>query len=74
MSRTTSRRRSAGGVDLRSRAFLALPGANLGDALRDRDLQPGFGPCRVVEVRHRDARQATAYGALDVPQIVLLFR
>ena len=57
------------GLGARSLAVLALLGADLGDALADRDLQRLAGALVVVEVFDADARQAGCDGALDSVQI-----
>jgi len=49
-------------------ALFTLPRPNLRDALRERDLEPGLGLRRVIEVWHHDARQSPAERPLDVPQ------
>src|SRR5687768_3692909 len=70
-----ARRRSAahvsgtsGRVGLRSRPLVALARADLGDALRQRHLEPGRGLGGVVEVRQCDPRQPPPDSPLDVAQ------
>jgi len=59
-------------VLLRPLAVARLPGADLGDPLVDRDLEPLGRARRVVEVRERDPRKAHPDRSLDGPQIGLL--
>ena len=52
--------RAARRVDLLTRAFLALPGSDLRDSLRERHFESALRARGVVEVRDRDARQPSA--------------
>ena len=62
------------GLFLRPLPLVGLARADRGDALLDRDLEALRGPRRVVELRHRDARQALADRALDLAEVRLLVR
>src|SRR5512141_2337709 len=60
------------GLLFRALSLLRLTRADRRDALGDRDLEALGRPRRVIELRHRDARQALADRALDLPEIRLL--
>src|SRR5262245_39990171 len=60
------------GIERRPLAFRALARSNLGNALRQRNLQFSLRTRRIVEIRNGDSRETPAEHALDIAQLPFL--